>query len=310
MELYQLRTFAAVAEESHLTRAAERLHLSQPAVSGHIKALERELDVRLFERAATGMVLTEAGRQLLAHAHKVLTAAEGVKRAAQQMHTEVTGLLHVGTVADPVDNRLGAVLSAAVQRHPLLRLELHQTMSGTALESVRDGRLDASFYFGDVPAPPLHALPLRQLIYRVAAPSAWGARMRDARWAEIAAMPWIRTPMLSTHTRLVSQLFAAHGVEPPEPAVLADDETVITSLVASGLGVALVRDEVARARAAEGDLVIWPGAAIETTLWFVCPATRVDEAPLAALLALVSEIWNLREVTTSPRTVTAGPTPA
>ncbi len=54
MELYQLKTFATVAEEGHLTRAAERLHLSQPAVSGHIKALERTLDVRLFERVGHG----------------------------------------------------------------------------------------------------------------------------------------------------------------------------------------------------------------------------------------------------------------
>ncbi len=295
MELYQLRTFAAVAEEGHLTRAAERLHLSQPAVSGHIKALEQELDVRLFERAATGMALTEPGRQLLAHAQKVLSAAEGVKRAAQQLHSEVTGLLHVGTVADPVDNRLGAVLSATVQRHPLLRLELHQTMSGTALESVRDGKLDASFYFGDVPAAPLFALPLRQLIYRVAAPAAWGARVRNAQWPDIAAMPWIRTPTLSTHTKLVSQLFAAHGLEAPEPAVLADDETVITSLVVSGLGVALVRDELARARVAEGELVIWPGAAIETTLWFVCPAARAEEPAISALVSLVREAWNLHD---------------
>src|SRR5512139_2019619 len=101
MELYQLRTFATVAEEGHLTRASERLHLSQPAVSGHIKALEQELDVRLFDRAATGMVLTEAGRQLLSHALKVLSAADGVKRVAQQLHAEVTGVLHIGTVADP-----------------------------------------------------------------------------------------------------------------------------------------------------------------------------------------------------------------
>ncbi len=146
-----------------------------------------------------------------------------------------------------------------------------------------------------MPAAPLFALPLRQLIYRVAAPAAWGAQVRDARWPDIAAMPWIRTPTLSTHTRLVSQLFTAHGLEPPEPAVQADDETVITSLVVAGLGVALVRDELARARAAEGELVIWPGAAIETTLWFVCPAARIEEPPLAALLALVSETWNLRE---------------
>jgi DNA-binding transcriptional LysR family regulator len=299
MELYQLRTFAAVAEEGHLTRAAERLHLSQPAVSGHIKALEQELDVRLFERAATGMVLTEAGRQLLGHALKVLSAAEGVKRTAQQLHTEVAGVLHVGTVTDPVDNRLGAVLSATVHRHPLLRLELHQTMSGTALESVRDGRLDATFYFGDAPAAPFAALPLRQLIYRVAAPAAWSARIRDARWPEIAAMPWIRTPTLSTHTRLVTQLFNSHGVEPPEPAVLADDETVIANLIVEGLGVALVRDEVARARAAEGELVTWPGVAIETTLWFVCLADRTTEPALAALLDMVREAWHLHGAPTA-----------
>ena len=68
MELYQLRTFAAVADEGHLTRASERLHLSQPAVSGHIKALEGELGVRLFERASTGMQLTAAGSELLERA--------------------------------------------------------------------------------------------------------------------------------------------------------------------------------------------------------------------------------------------------
>lgn len=295
MELYQLRTFAAVAEAGHLTRAAERLHLSQPAVSGHIKALEQELDARLFERAATGMVLTEAGRQLLAHAHKVLSAAEGLKLAAKQLHGALSGLLHVGTVADPVDNRLGAVLSAAVQRYPLLRLELHQTMSGTALESVRDGRLDATFFFGDAPPPPLAALPLRQLIYRVAAPAAWADKVKAARWPDIAALPWVRTPTLSTHTHLVSQLFAVHGLEAPEPAVLADDETVITNLVVSGLGVALVRDEVARSRQQDGELAVWPGAAIETTLWFVYPAARADDPAIAALLGLVREAWNLAD---------------
>ena len=64
MELYQFRKFAAVAELGHLTRAAERLHVSQPAVSAQIKALEDELGVTLFERVSSGMVLTSAGRKL------------------------------------------------------------------------------------------------------------------------------------------------------------------------------------------------------------------------------------------------------
>ena len=62
MELYQLRSFVAVAEAGHLTRAAEKLHVSQPAVSAQIKALEDALDIVLFERTSSGMVPTPAGQ--------------------------------------------------------------------------------------------------------------------------------------------------------------------------------------------------------------------------------------------------------
>ena len=79
MELYQLRAFAEVAELGHLTRAAERLHVSQPALSGQIKALESRLDLKLFERAPSGMLLTSAGRQLLPLAREALRAAEEFK---------------------------------------------------------------------------------------------------------------------------------------------------------------------------------------------------------------------------------------
>ena len=83
MELYQLRSFAAVAELGHLTRAAERLHISQPAVSAQIKALEDELGVTLFERVSSGMVLTSAGRKLLPAAEKVLDAAQALRSRAR-----------------------------------------------------------------------------------------------------------------------------------------------------------------------------------------------------------------------------------
>ena len=83
MELYQLRTFAAVAQAGHLTRAAEKLFISQPAVSAHIKALEEELGVVLFTRGARGMSLTGQGQALLAHAEAVLAQAGELERAAR-----------------------------------------------------------------------------------------------------------------------------------------------------------------------------------------------------------------------------------
>lgn len=293
MELYQLRTFAAVSEERHLTRAAERLHLSQPAVSGHIKALEGELGVRLFERAPTGMELTSAGRELLIRVRRVLTAAEEVKQAAQHMQGDVSGMLRIGTVADPESNRLGDLLARTRDAHPRLKLELHHAMSGAALAGVLDGELDATFFFGDKPAPELSALELRRLIYRVAAPAAWAHRVDGARAIEaIHALPWIGTPAISSHTRMVTELFAQRSLPPPNTAVQADDEGVVTNLVVSGLGLALIRDDIARKLERAGDVVIWTRAAVETALWFVCLAKRADEATIAALLELVRATWN------------------
>src|SRR3972149_11363459 len=91
MELYQLRALAAVADPGQRTRAAERLHLSQPALSAQIKALEEELEVRLFERTPNGMQATRAGRELLAHGEKVLAAAEALRQAARAVRGEAAG---------------------------------------------------------------------------------------------------------------------------------------------------------------------------------------------------------------------------
>ena len=302
MELYQLRTFTTVAEERHLTRAAERLHLSQPAVSGHLKALERELGVRLFDRAPTGMELTAAGGELLEHAHRVLSAADDVKRAAQQMQGDIAGMLRVGTVADPESNRLGELLALARDTHPRLKLELHHAMSGAALAEVQSGELDASFFFGDAVSAEFLALPLRRLIYRVAAPAAWADRVDGAQWDEISRLPWIGTPNISTHTRLVGDLFAQRSLSPPNASVQADDEKVITNLVVSGLGLALVRDDIARKLERAGDVVIWTRAAIDTELWFVCAAGRADEPNIAALLDIVRKTWKLDPVSADEST--------
>jgi DNA-binding transcriptional LysR family regulator len=293
MDLYQLRTFAAVAEEGHLTRAAERLHVSQPAVSGQIKALEQEFDVRLFERSASGMVLTVAGRELLAHARRVLAAADEMKRTARQLTGEVAGVLRIATVSNPASIRLGDLLATAVKRHPRLELELHHEVSGAALEGVRDGRLDASFYFGDSPGRDFTALRLREFVYCVTAPVAWAERIRDADWEEIAMLPWILTPAISTHNRLVTRLFEQQGVEPPPRRIEADQESVIETLVVSGVGISLMREESARARAQAGEICIWNKARLRTTLWFVCAAGREQDPLLKALFGLVRETWQL-----------------
>ena len=294
MELYQLRSFAAVAEAGHLTRASEKLHISQPALSAQIKALEDELGVALFERTPSGMTLTTAGQRLLPEATKVVTAAGALSSQAKAFAGETTGRARVGTLADPQFLRLGDFLAQALDRYPLVEIELHHEVSGAAFAKVRDGDLDASFYYGGLVHPSVESIRLRTVAYRVVAPVAWRDRVENAGWDEIAGLPWIMTPAISTHSALANQMFEAGGVAPAK-RIEADHEAVISSLVLAGLGVALMREDLALEAAAANDLCLWTEARAETSLQFVHLLERKDDPIVHALADVVREVWAVRE---------------
>jgi DNA-binding transcriptional LysR family regulator len=299
VELYQLRSFTVVAEVGNLTRAADRLHISQPALSAQIKALEDELGVALFERSSSGMVLTAGGHRLLPEAEKVLTAAQALQAQARALKGELAGRARIGTVSDPEFIRVGELLSVATERYPLLQIELHQAVSGEAYEQVKSGELDASFYFGTLAHPAVAGLQLGETAYRVVAPALWCDRLARADWAELAAMPWIMTPSISTHNQLVTELFRGRAAAPTQ-VVVADQEAVIATLVVSGVGVALMREDLAREKEAAGEVCLWRAAGVATPLWFIYPAERASDPVIAALLDVLREIWGVRETGASP----------
>jgi DNA-binding transcriptional LysR family regulator len=292
MELYQLRGFVAIAEVGQLTRAAEKLHISQPALSAQLKALEDELELTLFERTSNGMELTTAGKQMLEEAEKILSAAQALHNGARALKGEVAGKVSIGTSSDPEFIRLGEFMSTAVARYPLLELELRQEITGVAFEHVRDGSLDASFYYGERSHPNVARLPLREITYRIAAPAEWRERVKDAGWKEIAEQSWIIPPPISTHHQLVYALLRQHGVEPTK-VVEADQEDVISSLVISGVGLALMREDLALEKAAAGEVCLWKDVRMPTTLWFIYLQEREDDPVIRVLLDVLKDTWNL-----------------
>jgi DNA-binding transcriptional LysR family regulator len=305
MEIYQLRAFVTVAELGHLTKASEKLHLSQPALSGQIKALEDDLGVSLFTRSPSGMRLTRVGQRLLEEAHALLIDAQRFKNIARGMQGELQGNARVGTVSDPATLRLGEFLTRMVDGYPLLEIDLHQEVSGLALDKIRDGELDASFYFGEQPREPLLSRRLRSMDYRVVAPAGWRGRIEQADWDGIAAMPWIMTPEQSTHRHMLVALFKNKKHQPRRVAE-ADQEHVITNLVVSGVGLSLVREEVALRERDAGRLVIWDKARVETTLWFAYAAERASDPAIEAMLGVLSSLWATDAVPENTEPAAAG----
>jgi len=289
MDLNQLRSFVTVARFAHLTRAAEALHLSQPAISGHIKALEEQFGISLFERSSSGMELTPSGRRLLSEAEQIIGAVQHLQHSAQGLRGQPTGRLKLGTVLDPVVLRVGDLLVHALDRYPQIELELHQVLSSDALTRVSEQSLDASFYFGALPPADLRAISLRDICYRVAMPVAWADEMIGASWEALADRPWIVAPEPSSHRQLVTELF--DGRPQPQRIIEADNESLIVNLVESGVGASLIRAEVVAPMADAKRAAIWPCARVTTQLWLVHAADRDGDPLLAALRDVLLEVW-------------------
>ncbi|KVO27980.1 LysR family transcriptional regulator [Burkholderia ubonensis] len=297
MDLTLLRAFAAVAREGNLTRAAEHLHLTQPAVSLQVKHLQETLGVVLFTRTSRGLALTRDGQTLLPHAERALAAAADVQRAAAALRHEVRGRLRIGTILDPEFLRLGGFLRALVETHPQIETALRHGMSGWVLEQVRAQALDVGYYIGqpgeDDPRDGalFHTVTLTHFQYRVLAPAGWKERVQRAQdWRALAALPWIWTPPQSAHHRLLSRRFADARAQPVKVAEV-DQEQSMLDLVKSGIGLTLARDSTALAEAHAHALTIVERVTVPTELTFVTLAARRDEPAIAAALRLIETQW-------------------
>ncbi|HMA15127.1 MAG TPA: LysR family transcriptional regulator [Kiloniellaceae bacterium] len=246
MDLRHLRYFVAVAEEGHVTRAAERLGMQQPPLSQQIKALEAELEVQLFRRKPRGVELTEAGESLLADARRILGEVEAALAKAKRTARGEQGRVAVGfTASAPFHPFVTRVIRDFRSAHPLVAMTLEESGTAELVASLRAERLDVAFVRSTAPEsegiafydlleePMVAALPA---LHRLAAPT-----RRTLRLADLAGEPFVlyrRAAGPGLHDAIVGACQAAGfspRVEQEAPRVAAT-----LNLVAAGLGVTLV----------------------------------------------------------------------
>ncbi len=287
MEIHQLRTFVAVAREGSITRASELLHLSQPAVSAHIKALEDTLDLSLFERTARGMTLTADGQRLLAKAEQTLGAHQDLMDEATRIKGRLTGKLRFGAGSNSSHEAVGRLLTILSERSPDVEVALKHGTSADVLTGIRNGSLDAGFYneAGD-PDPDLTTIEVSTFTTYVAAPPGRVAASEPLDWRALADVPWIYPASSACCGQTAESLFKAHHIR-PKRIISVDRELVTRTLIAGGIGVGLLHSDTAKDARARGEVDLVFESPTLVRVLFAHLASRANDPLLAAATSIM-----------------------
>lgn len=287
MDIHQLKTFVVVAREGSVTRASDVLHLSQPAVSAHIKAMEEGLGLSLFERTPRGMSLTPDGQRLLAKAEQTLAAHRELMDEAARSKDELVGRLRLGAGSNSNNEVIGRLLTVLSERRPGVEVALKHGTSQEILTGIRNGSLDGGFYNDPSdPEPDLAAIEVSQFkVHLVAARGAVASEQRTD-WKYLAEFPWIYPASSACCGKTAEELFKAKRFR-PKRVVSVDRQDMSRTLIAGGMGVGLLHDATAKEAAARGEVDLLFETDTIVRVYFAHLASR-DRDPL--LLAATSII--------------------
>jgi DNA-binding transcriptional LysR family regulator len=247
VELRHLRYFVAVAEMENVSRAALKLHVSQPALSRQIRDLEDEIGFSLLKRTAKSVRLTDAGRSFLDNARALLQNADDAVTKARALASAEPTELHVGYSPMPTAEILPKTLRAFQRAMPTVHVKLHDWSNKDILDGIRDGRLQLGLIVPPTKASALHDVRYEELFHErvcvAVAPEHPFARRRAIPIAEVAAEPLIGLTR-EDYPNFYDYLSIIFSKVKQKPRVVEEHDSMsgIMSAVEAGTGVAIATD--------------------------------------------------------------------
>lgn len=249
-----LRYFATVAEEGNLTRAAERLYVSQPALTKQIKQLESLLGVQLFTRSRAGMALTAPGEALAERVPEVLASWDRTLRETKGAAARAARVLRVGFIASAANEATQRIIAAYSKRRPGWRVDMHQTSWSKPDSGLSEGDVDAALL--RVPFPGQSALRMSILLTepRVVAMRATHplAAQEEIAFEALLEEPFIAAPAETGPWRDYWLATDARNGHPARVGAVTDQPDEWLSAIANGYGIALAPESAARYYARPG----------------------------------------------------------
>jgi DNA-binding transcriptional LysR family regulator len=247
MDLRQIRYFLTLANELNFTRAAGRLHISQPPLTRQIQQLEASMGVVLFERTTRGVALTQAGLVFLEEARKIIALTDQAANKTKLAHDGQLGRLDIGIFGSAILNVIPTLLIELRKTHPDIVISLQNTTKIEQIEAVRGKRLDIGFnrVFPEVPDLAVETVFFERLL--VAMPKDHVlARRRVLEVKDLVNVPLILFPnnVRPTFADNVVALCRDEGFSPNVAHEVQDVMTCV-ALVSAGLGLAVVPESAA-----------------------------------------------------------------
>jgi DNA-binding transcriptional LysR family regulator len=312
VELTSLRYFRAIAQARHMTRAAQALGVTQPALSAVVKKLEAEVGAALLHRTGRGVELTDAGRAFLGHAEDSLRAAEAGVRAVRRLSGLEEGSIRLGGGATAMTYLLPRVVRAVRREHPGLRFYVREAGSRAIAAAVLSGELDLGIVTLPVDMPgsgDLLTITLVEDELRLIVPKGETKRGRDGetkrhaarageaigaggvfRWKELAGVPVVAFEAGTAVRGIVDDAARAAGVTLDVVMELRSIES-IKSMVSAGIGVGFVSRFALGAGSAWGQGLRCKEGRLSRTLAIVRRRDRVPSAAAGAFeRALVASV--------------------
>jgi DNA-binding transcriptional LysR family regulator len=250
MELRHLRYFIAVAEEQNISRAAERLHLSQPPLTRQIQLLEQKVGTRLFDRSSTGVALTAAGRFFLEDARLILAMVTQAEERARSAGLGQIGRIDIAVFGSVMFDDLPQLLARFRDTHPRVEVVLHTLNKGDQIEALRQHRITIGFNrltsnFTDIATTRLKA---ERLVIALHHSHPLAARKRLS-LEDLEGCPLVlfSSGPRPNFTDLVFSLFQQLGLKPVVSQTVEDSVTGV-ALVAAGFGACLVPGSVSHVK--------------------------------------------------------------
>lgn len=293
MDFNQLKSFVTVAHQGNLTQAAERLFLSQPAVSAQIKAIETDLGTPLFNRTSNGMTLTRAGEVFLPEAEALLQHKHKLDQFAKTLLDNYTAETQLGII-HPVDSAKLAKLTALIHRNaPQTRLHIQYGMSGEILARIQDKTLHGGFFLGNINQRGIRSMFLQNLSYSLICPKNQEAAIRADLPKSLENHTWIEMSGVSGSNKHLQRFWRQNRLR-PKSQILCDYPQTIIDLVINEIGVAMVPSNKAEAAITDGRPIAVLEEYRQTMPLYFIYADEYEENPdLQLLKQSVEEIWGL-----------------